>query len=119
MAALRVLCWALIFIPFKFQQFFAFFLFSRLLSAYLKISTLLPDFAKCNQVCLFFSTDQIRSSTRNSHPASSHEIFRQFSKSFAHFFRFLVFFQNIYMRILFNEFQRSLCAILFEVLCWL
>ena len=119
MAALRVLCWALIFIPFKFQQFFAFFVFSRLLSAYLKISTLPPpDFAKCDQVCLFFQPIRFVPQTGIHIQHRPTKYFGNLAKVLHIFSAFLVVFQNIYMRILFNEFQRSLCAILFEALCW-
>ena len=66
---------------------------------------------------VYFWTNQIRSSNRISQPASSHEIFLQFSKSFANFFRFLFVFWTIFMRILFIDCPSFLCAISFEVLC--
>ena len=102
----------------NFSNFSLFFVFSRLLSAYLKISTLPPDFAKCEQVCLFFRPIRFVAQTGFHIQHRPTKYFGNLAKVLHIFSAFLVVFQNIYMRILFNEFQRFLCAILFEILCW-
>ena len=77
------------------MQFFAFLVFLRLSPAFLTFQ-LFPRILESVSKFVFFSTHQIRSSNRISHPASSHEIFQQFSKSFAHFFRFIICFSEYF-----------------------
>ena len=55
-----------------------------------------PGLCKVLPSLFIFSTNQIRSSNRISHPASSHEIFQQISKSFAHFFRLIICFSEYF-----------------------
>ena len=91
------------------NNFPSFFVYSCLWLAYIKTST--PPGIKQVQASLFiFSTNQIRCSNRISHPASSHEIFRRLSKSFAYFFRFFIrFWKYLYKNIVYWLSKFPLC----------
>ena len=84
------------------MQFFAFLVFQ-----------LSPRILQSVSKFVYFFDQQIRSSNRISHPASSHEIFQQFSKSFAHFFRFIIF-----CRIFLSEYCSLIVKVSFVLFFW-
>ena len=74
-----------------------------------------PESSKSKEV--FYFSDQSDSLLKSDFALRIvHEIFRQLSKVFHIFSAFLFVFGNIFIRILFNDCQSFLCAILFEVL---
>ena len=81
----------------KFFTLFVFFVFSHFFKLVLNFQ-LPPPPPDLRNVSLFiFSTNQIRSSNRILHPASSHKISRQISKSFVQFLYIFNCFLNYFI----------------------
>ena len=81
------------------MQFFAFLVFFRLSLAFLNISTFPPDFAKCEQVCLFFHPIRFflkPDFTSSIVPQNISAICQKFCTFFPHYYLFFRIFLSEY-----------------------
>ena len=100
------------------MQFFAFLVFLRLSPAFLNISTFPPDFAKGEQICLFFQPIRFVPQTGFHIQHRRTKYFSNLAKVLHIFSALLFVFQNIFNWILFIGCKSFLCPIFLEVLCW-
>ena len=105
-------------LPLTFVQFFAFLVFLRLSPAILNISTFPPDFAKCEQVYLFFQPVRFflkPDFTSSIVPRNISAICQKFCTFFPHYYLFFTIFLSEYCSLVVKF---SFVLFFLEVLCW-